>query len=315
MSFLNIIEAVTERLSEIDTNPGNLIFDIVSKRILFDNHTGTRITISDIEFIDTEVALLASAGIENKLYIAKDTSGIFYYSNGAWKTINASSSETQAITKVYVSESGSDTNSGLTLDECMKTLAGVFSKYSNVSNIQIYISGSINTEDTTTNILIANKTISISGDSKDTDIINQRISFSNCAVTLDRVTIPAINITRSNLIASNCIVNGDIQIQQNSLAYITDCTTQGSATATENSFISIANTAITGDLTSNTGSCITLNQSTYSGKYTATSGRIYLDNKLEVSTQEAIQASASKIDVLDEEPTDPPIGYMYIVST
>ena len=74
MSFLNIIEAVTERLSEIDANPGNLIFDIASKRILFD--AISKIRLPGFASISDKRSVTASI-IFKKLMVVFS----FYYTN------------------------------------------------------------------------------------------------------------------------------------------------------------------------------------------------------------------------------------------
>lgn len=314
MAYLHPIEATTDKINEISISDGNLIFDILGKKIHFDSHYGERIEITSIEFFDTETELLNSTGIPNKLFIAKDSNAIYYY-DGDWKSIKINSGE-QTVTKFYLSETGSDDNSGITEDAPMQTLIGLMKKYPNNNIFNITISGNIPASDEGT-ITIKDKTFYIIGTDNTSDILNDTLIFAHCFISFSSVTVKQLfGYDDTSCVAKNCNVKNNVYFADNStLTAYSSTTINGNVEALNNSILTIRDSSITGSLSSSYGAVITMNNSTYNGTYTINGGRIYIDSAVDVSTQETIDSSSSTIDVLDSEPSDAPVGYMYIVST
>ncbi len=90
MAFFQPIEAIAKRVNEIPVSNGNFIINTTDGQIMYDTYDNKRITISGVTFINTEEELLSSTGINNRLYIVKNTGGIYYWL-GNWCSCNTDS--------------------------------------------------------------------------------------------------------------------------------------------------------------------------------------------------------------------------------
>lgn len=108
--YFSPIEAVPNRLSDISISNGNFIIDIVNGKLFYDTYDKKRINLSAITFFDTAQELLATTGIKDKLYIAKDT-GVIYYWINSWVPITVSGSSSGGSGSGSGSESGDSSDS------------------------------------------------------------------------------------------------------------------------------------------------------------------------------------------------------------
>lgn len=318
MSFLHPIEATTTRINDIPVSNGNCIFDITKKKIFYDTHTGERIEISGFEFFDTETALLASIGIEDRIYIAKDTKAMYCYENSSWKLLQGGSGGNSSISTFYLSETGDDNNSGTSQDSPMKTIKGLFEKYPSNTIFNITISGNIPASDVdvTGNLTIQNKIIYIYGTNKDTDKINDKFLFINCFVYLSNIACSQIAAQYgASVTLKSCDIINDVLFYFNTQASLDNCNIHGNLTTSNNCDILIDTSIIEGNITSQLGTNAFLKNSIYGGELKNNDGRIYIDSTVDMNLEDIISSHASTIDILDAEPTDPKVGYMYIVNT
>ena len=200
MPYLHPIEARTARLNDIPAESGNLIFDIESKSIFYDNNENQRIKLVDvITFATDDDRLNCTDPVENKVYIVLSVGTIYTYYNRQWVSLT---SKTQVVyTTFFVSSSGYSGNSGLSQFEPLDSIASVISKYTNTNTYIIYLlqgtyDGDINISNYNTVHLIAA--------SGNTVILNGNITLSNVLdFHMENVQCKSINASKSFVTLSN----------------------------------------------------------------------------------------------------------------
>ncbi len=307
MAYIAPVEAVTNRLSEVDIASGNLIFDVEREKILYDSSSNKRIDLSSVVVFNTEKELLTSEGIIEKVYLAKDTGSLFYWDGRIWLPIKVASNAVIYDT-FYVSPNGSDDNDGLTADMPAKTIYNILnSKATNLSNLTIYILPGTYNEG---NLNISNKKyVKIYSEATNTaemPTINAVLNISNSNFIIDDVKIGKINVTESigqiNKAYINTTTVGDPDsaiLVENSLVNINACTFMDNSiaiTANRNSVCAVTAISGTGNVVGfyvNNGSVVTLYDHidiTTGELYTLNNGgRIHLINDpTDITTKEYI---------------------------
>ena len=265
VTYLHPIEAVTDRLSEIGIKDGNIIFDIVSKKILFDSVNGVRTEFNSVKLIDTESELLSSTGIPNNIYVARDTNAIYTYDNGSWISLTISSKKLTENTFYISAESGDDNNNGLSIDSPMTSVNSVLNKYANSSVYIINVIGNVS-EGT---ISITNKkcVTLIGSDSTPVTLTSTNVSIENSSFKIQNITISSdvvINNSRGTIKTST--ISG-ILLSSNSTILLSELSSSSNIVCNDNSMITIRDSNIESLVLSN-GSIVSVDSNTTLNNYT-----------------------------------------------
>ena len=260
MAYFSPIEAHREKLKNIKINNGNFIVDVGEHQLLYDTKDNKRITISSLEFVDSEQDLLKTQGIPGKLYIIKSTGAVYFWV-GEWNSISQAG-DLGGNPNLVVDPNGSEDNDGTDPDKPAKTLSQLIDRYGPTKDITIHITGPI-TEVKDVNIDSKNN-ITIIGDD-DTATITGNINITNSTFHLINLringtlivkdsigTIDKCDITRIN--NSNTSVSmkensfGEYTGDGNGLTTIADCKDRGKynnviITADNGSIISVIETS------------------------------------------------------------------------
>lgn len=198
------IEAVTSRLNEVPFKHGNVIFDSQGKTIYYDSITEDRIEISSVIFVDAETIIKDRIikGIENKLYICRDTGSVYYSSNDMFLPVL--SKKLAKYTDFYVSPTGTYDNDGLSKDSPLGNINDIFNKYPDSNDVTIHLEPGKYTYMDARGIGY----VKIIGDINGATSIDY-LTIDSCSFYMTNISCININATSSKGIISNCLVKAN----------------------------------------------------------------------------------------------------------